>query len=158
MANFGSQMGSFIPRDQLWGVLVKLAPWGAAHCNSLRPGRRCLARTESSTAVRGIARAPPATHPRAAMASTHPTSGTVRGYRWHSNELTTELRAWRIEEARGNDIRSMLIIHGCNLDHPADYHKPEFERRCSKRGRVPRPALLCWRSAENGGRGAATES
>ena len=75
MANFGSQMGSFIPRDQLWGVLVKLAPWGVAHCNSLRPGRRCLARTESSTAVRGTARAPPrpALGPR--MASTHPTCG-----------------------------------------------------------------------------------
>ena len=56
-------MGSFIPRDQLWGVLVKLAPWGVAHCNSLRPGRRCLARTESSTAVRGIARAPLAARP-----------------------------------------------------------------------------------------------
>jgi len=108
MANFGSQMGSFIPRDQLWGVLVKLAPWGVAHCNSLRPGRRCLARTESSTAVRGIARAPPATHPWAAMASTHPSSGTVRGYRWHSND-----------ELHGE---SRLIIHGCNLDHPADYH------------------------------------
>ena len=53
---------------------------------------------------------------RAAMASTHPSSGTVRGYRWHSNKLHGESRS------RGNDIRSMLIIHGCNLDHPADYH------------------------------------
>jgi hypothetical protein len=44
-------------------MVVKLAPWDAAHCNSLRPGRRCLVRTESSTAVRGIARAPLAARP-----------------------------------------------------------------------------------------------
>ena len=93
MANFGSQMGSFIPRDQLWGVLVKLAPWGVAHCNSLRPGRRCLARTESSTAVRGIARAPPATHPWVAGGI----NASIVRYRPRLS-LAFKLHAWRIEE------------------------------------------------------------
>ena len=103
MANFGSQMGSFIPRDQLWGVLVKLAPWGAAHCNSLRPGRRCLARTESSTAVRGIARAPLAARPWVAGGINAPNAPYRCGYRWHSNCMH--------EESRRQALIVVIVMH-----------------------------------------------
>jgi hypothetical protein len=43
-------------------------------------------------------------------------SAAIAGIQMNSTELHGESRS------RGNDIRSMLIIHGCNLDHPADYH------------------------------------
>jgi hypothetical protein len=46
----------------------------------------------------------------------------------NSTELHGESRS------RGNDIRSMLIIHGCNLDHPADYHNAQ-DTVSARRGR-----------------------
>ena len=105
-------------------MVVKLAPWGAAHCNSLRPGRRCLVRTESSTAVRGIARAPLAARPWVAGGINAPNAPYRCGYRWRSNCMHAESRRQVLivmsqssqagrEAARvGIDLRDDSFSHG----------------------------------------------